>query len=184
MAKILTISGSLRKQSLNTALLRAAAEIGSAQNEYQLAEIGDLPLYNSDLDGDSRPAAAQRFYDQVAQADGVILATPEFNYSIPGVLKNAIDWASRPAYRSPFAGKPVGILGASMSPVGSARAQAHLRQVLGGIVACTFPYPEFLAGAAHTKFDDSGKLTDDTTREFLKKYLTAFDGWVAKLSAK
>ena len=175
---ILGISGSLREKSLNRALLRAALErIGSAA-EVSEADIGSLPHYNSDIDGDQKPHSVQRFIDQVNRADALLIATPEYNYSFPGVLKNAIDWASRPAYRSPLAKKPTGILGASMSPVGSARAQSHLRQVLSGTVTPVFPYPDFLAGAAHTKFAASGALTDASTEEHLAKYVDAFLQWI------
>ena len=175
---ILGISGSLRASSYNSALLRAAGACIGEDADFVFAEIGDLPHYNADLDGDEKPAAVSRLFEQVRAASALLIVTPEYNYSIPGVLKNAIDWVSRPAYRSPLAHKPTGILGASMSPVGSARAQSHLRQILGGTVTPVFPYPDFLAGTAHEKFDDEGMLSDETTQEFLAKYVSAFLKWI------
>ncbi len=175
---ILGISGSLRASSLNTALLRAAFESVGSDAEVAVADIGDLPHYNSELDGDDKPESVSRWIEQVQAAGALLIVTPEYNYSIPGVLKNAIDWASRPAYRSPLAQKPTGLLGASMSPVGSARAQSHLRQILGGTVTPIFPYPDFLVGAAHTKFDAAGGLIDERTRELLTKYVDAFLDWI------
>jgi len=158
--------------------LRAASESIGSDIEFVIAEIGDLPHYNSELDGDTKPAAVSRLSEQVQAASALLVVTPEYNYSIPGVLKNAIDWVSRPAYKSPLAQKPTGILGASMSPVGTARAQSHLRQVLSGTVTPVFPHPEFLVGAAHTKFDVEGNLTDEATREHLAKYVSAFLKWI------
>ena len=175
---ILGISGSLRASSFNSALLRAAFECVGSDADVKIAEIGDLPHYNSELDRDDKPASVSRVIEQVQAASALLIATPEYNYSIPGVLKNAIDWVSRPAYQSPLAHKPTGILGASMSPVGSARAQSHLRQVLSGTVTPVFPYPDFLTGAAHTKFDAEGTLTDEATREHLAKYVSAFLKWI------
>lgn len=175
---ILGISGSLRRGSFNSALLRAAVECVGSDAEVVIAEIGDLPHYNGDLDGDDKPAAVARLIEQVQAANALLIVTPEYNYSVPGVLKNAIDWLSRPAYRSPLAQKRTGIIGASMSPVGSARAQSHLRQILGGTITPVFPYPDFLAGAAHTKFDAEGTLTDEATREHLAKYVSAFLKWM------
>ena len=175
---ILGISGSLRASSLNSALLRAAFESVGSDADVVIAEIGDLPHYNSELDGDGKPAGVSRLIEQVQAASALLIVTPEYNYSIPGVLKNAIDWVSRPAYHSPLAQKPTGILGASMSPVGSARAQSHLRQILGGTVTPLFSYPDFLVGAAHTKFDAEGTLTDEATREHLAKYVSAFLKWI------
>jgi chromate reductase len=175
---ILGISGSLRQASFNSALLREVKQLVGSAADVEIADIGAIPHYNSELDGDDKPAAASRFIEQVSGADALLIATPEYNYSVPGVLKNAIDWASRPAYKSPLAQKKAGLLGASMSPVGSARAQSHLRQILGGTVTPLFPYPDFLAGAAHTKFDDNGRLVDETTRDYLARYVDDFLRWI------
>lgn len=178
MKKILGISGSLRSASFNTTLLRATINAIGEAAQVEIADIGSLPHYNGELDADVRPDSVSRLIGQVQDADALLVVTPEYNYSIPGVLKNAIDWVSRPAYRSPLAHKPTGILGASMSPIGSARAQSHLRQIFGGTVTPVFPYPDVLVGAAHTKFDSDGTLTDQSTREHLGTYAEAFLAWL------
>ncbi len=178
--KLLGVAGSLRRGSVNRALLVAASGLLPEGVELQIAPIGDSPLYNGDLDDDEqRPAAVEAFKQAVADADVVLIATPEFNYGIPGVLKNAIDWASRPAYRSVFAGKPVAIISASPSPVGGVRAQGPLKQVLLGMLSEVFPYPEFSVPGAFGKFED-GRLTDDKTRERLIKMLAALQQWVQR----
>lgn len=174
--RLVGISGSLREISYNTALLREAAEMLPSGVELEIVRIDELPLYNSDL-GEVAPVA--RLREQIGGADGVIIATPEYNYGIPGPLKNAIDWASRPAYRSPFAGKPVGILGATNSFVGTARAQGQLKQVLLGMLSLVFPWPEFVMGGATARIVD-GKLVDEPTRELLAKFLAGFVAFVEK----
>lgn len=168
--QLVGISGSLRETSYNTALLREVAELLPGEVDFVLAPIDDLPLYNADL---TDVPAATRLQDAIREADGVLIATPEYNYGVPGPLKNAIDWASRPAYRSPFAGMPVGILGATGSAVGTARAQGQLKQILLGMLALPFPWPEFLLGAAKSKFED-GRLVDAVTLEFLREFLDGF----------
>ncbi len=171
--KLLALSGSLRSASLNTALLRAAQELDHAF-EWQYANIADVPLYNDDLDPEQ--SSVLRLKSQIKAADALLIATPEYNYSVPGVLKNAIDWASRPGYRSVFVGKPVAIMGASASSVGTARAQGHLRQVLASVLAQVFAHPDFLVAQASERFHD-GKLTHDQTRKQLASYLAAFAHW-------
>lgn len=178
MATIAMISGSLRAASLNTALLHAAAAHAPDTLACTLVRFDELPIYNSDL---GETPAVVAFKEAIARADGVLIATPEYNYSIPGPLKNAIDWASKPTYAGPFLDKPVGIIGASMGSVGTARAQAHLKQVILAIGGQVFGYPEFLVGAAHTKIVD-GTLTDETTATYLAKYLVAFERYVARFT--
>jgi len=175
---VLGINGSLRSGSLNGYLLAEALSALGDGVSTSIADIKDLPLYNGDLDGESKPAPVDRFLHQVKSANALLMVTPEYNYSISGALKNAIDWVSRPAYKSPLAHKPTGIMGASMSPIGTARAQSHLKQILAGTVTPVFPYPEFLVGAAHTKFDATGKLSDDQTAAYLARYAAAFVEWL------
>ncbi len=180
---LLGISGSLRKQSLNTLLLQAAARV--AQDEgasLQRQAIGDLPLYNGDLDGDDPPAQVKALKAAIGDADGLVIVSPEYNYGIPGVLKNALDWASRPGYQSVLAGKPTVIMSASMSIIGGARMQAHLKNVLGGTLTPVYPAPEFLLGTAHKAFDDDGRLVDEDTRKRLHRHLSGFLAWADSLA--
>lgn len=175
MTNLLFVSGSLRAASLNTALLRAARALAPTGTQISFAEIGSIPHYSGDIDTDeARPKAVADLKNAIARADGLVIATPEYNYGIPGVLKNAIDWASRPAYKSVFANKPVAILSASPGPVGGARAQGQLKQVLLGVVADLFPHPEMLIGGAGKRFDGEGNLIDESTREHLQRFMSAF----------
>lgn len=175
--KIAAIAGSLRKASFNRSLLDAAEGLAPPAVVWSRLDIR-LPLYDADLDVDGGPPEVVAFKDAIAASDAVLIATPEYNYGIPGPLKNAIDWASRPAYRSVFAGKKTAIVGAAGSIVGTARAQGQLKQVLLGMAAEVFPYPELLVGGAGGKFDD-GQLTDETTRDKLAEMLEVFAAWVA-----
>lgn len=169
--KILGLSGSLRKASWNTAALHAAAELLPA-HRFTIAEIGDLPLINQDLEQDGKfPAPVERLRAQIAGADAILFATPEYNASIPAPLKNAIDWASRPA--NSLAGKPAAIIGVSSGALGTSRAQYPLRQTLGVLTMQLLTQPEVFIGGAAQKFQD-GKLTDAGTREFLGTALAAF----------
>ncbi len=170
--KVLGISGSLRKDSLNTAALRAAIELAPADVEIEIADISDLPLYNDDVREQGYPPSVQRLREQVHAADALLFATPEYNYSIPGVLKNAIDWVSRPPAQ-PFAGKPAAIMGASPGAIGTARAQYHLRQVGVFLDLHFLNKPEVMIGSAGTRFDANGHLTDTATREHVQKLLVA-----------
>ena len=156
--KIIGISGSLRAGSYNTAALRAAIELAPAEVTVETAEISDLPFYNDDIRLAGYPPQVQRFRDQLATADAILFVTPEYNYSIPGVLKNAIDWASRPPSQ-PFDGKPVGIMGASGGVLGTARAQYQLRQMLVFLNAFPLNKPEVMIGQASAKVDENGRLT-------------------------
>lgn len=173
---ILALSGSLRAGSTNTALLRAAKGLAPEGVTVTLYDYAAVPLFNGDLEPPESVLALKAAIDA---ADGVLIATPEYNYSVPGVLKNAIDWASRPAYKSPFHGKPTGVMSAAASFAGGARAQQHLKPVLLGMGTPVFPWPEFLVGSAHRKFVD-GKLEDETTAKFLAEYLAGFAAWVEK----
>ena len=177
---VIGISGSLRKGSFNTAALRAAQGLAPEGMTIEVAEIGDLPLYNDDVRAAGFPPPVERLRAQLAAADAVLLVTPEYNYSISGVLKNAIDWASRPP-NQPFEGKPVAIMGASPGLFGSARAQYHLRQMLIFLNAMPVNRPEVMIGQAQNKFDADGNLTDEPTREFIRKLLVALRDWTERL---
>ena len=171
---ILAISGSLRADSFNTMLLREAAAHVPGGVDVSLCDYREVPLFNSD---GATPASVEQFKAQIANADGVLIATPEYNYSIPGVLKNAIDWASRPAYKSVFRDKPTGVVSASMSPVGGARGQQHLKTVLLGMGTPVFPWPELLVGTAGEKFE-GGRLVDESSRSRFASYMHGFVDWV------
>jgi len=176
--KLLGISGSLRKESWNSAALRAAQEL-LPDHELEIAEIGDLPLMNQDLEANGKyPPAVERFRAQVLGADALLFATPEYNASIPAPLKNAIDWASRPA--NTLAGKPGAIMGVSGGLLGTARGQYPLRQTLGVLSVQLLAQPEVFIGNGGQKFVD-GKLTDSSTREFLGKMLAAFIAFAARV---
>ena len=178
--KILGISGSLRASSLNTAALRAAAGLAPAGMSIELCDIGDLPLYNEDLRAQGFPAPVQRLRERIKAADGLLIATPEYNYSVPGVLKNAIDWASRPP-EQPFDGKPVAIMGASPGALGTARAQYHLRQCFIFLNGHVLNKPEVMIAGAGAKFDAAGNLTDAATRDFLAAMLVTFKAWTERM---
>jgi chromate reductase len=172
--RLLGIAGSLRAQSVNRRLLRAAIELAPEGVRVEDHPIADIPLYNGDLDVDGGPEPVRQLKEAIAAADGLLLVSPEYNYGVPGVLKNALDWASRPAYRSVLAHKPVAIAGASGSAVGTARGQGQLKQVLLGTISEVFPYPEVLVARASEKFDAEGRLVDEATRDALASFLLAY----------
>ena len=178
--KVLAISGSLRKASYNTALIHAAQKIAPAGMEIELAEISGIPVYNDDVYQQGFPEAVLRFKAQIVGADALLISTPEYNYSIPGSLKNAIDWASRPPGQ-PFSNKPIAIMGATMGIMGTSRAQYHLRQVLTGLNAHVVNKPEVMVSTAQTKFDEQGNLTDEATRGFLLQLLVSLQTWTTRL---
>lgn len=167
---IVAISGSLRKDSFNTALLRTLQTLAPEGMSITIADINGLPSYNQDDEG-TYPAVAQTLKDVVASADGIIFATPEYNRSIPGVLKNAIDWVSRPYGQNSFAHKPVLVAGVSVGKTGTAIAQSHLRQILTHLDMHVIGQPEIYLGPAQTLFDGEGNITDEPTRELLKRAL-------------
>lgn len=177
---IVGIAGSLREGSLNRSALRAAAELAPAGVTIEEHRIADIPLYNDDLNAEGPPEPVRAFREKLRAADGILIATPEYNYSVPGVLKNAIDWASRPP-EQPFDGKPIAIFGASPGMLGSARAQYHLRQMFIYLNGLVMNRPEVMIGAAHTKFDAEGRLTDEKTREHLKGLVDALVRWCGKV---
>jgi chromate reductase len=181
--RFLGISGSLRAASFNTAALRAAAELVPAGVSFDLATIRDIPLYDDDVRAAGMPPAVAALQSAIAGADAVVIATPEYNYSVPGVLKNAIDWLSR-TDPQPFQGKPVAIIGASPGAIGTARAQYDLRKTFVFLDAHVLNKPEVMIGAAHTRFDAEGKLIDETTRKFLASMLEALRVWTLRLRAQ
>lgn len=178
-ARVLGIAGSLRRDSYNRAALRAAAGLAPAGMSIDIFDaLGAIPLYNEDVRQQGLPPPVEDLRQRIGAADGVLFVTPEYNYSIPGVLKNAIDWASRPP-EQPFEGKPVAVMGASAGVLGTARAQYHLRQSFVFLGALAMPRPEVFIGQAGQKFDEAGTLTDEGTARFLADFLRAFADWMA-----
>jgi chromate reductase len=178
MMKLLAITGALRKDSFNTQLLKAVKELAPADMEIEIVTLHGVPLYDGDEeDKHGVPAVVKALQEKVSQADGVIISTPEYNFSVPGVLKNGLDWMSRSG--NPFKWKRVGVMGASEGPIGTARSQYHLRQNLVGLEAITMPKPEIFVAVAPKKFAE-GKLTDEATQKIIVKWLDAFREWVKR----
>ncbi len=175
---IIAISGSLRKDSFNTMLVRNLQALAPAGMSITIADISALPLYDQDAET-SFPTAAQTLKDMIAAADGIIIATPEYNRSIPGGLKNAIDWASRPYGKNSFAGKPVLLMGVSTGRIGTALAQAHLKQVMLYLDAHVIGQPELYFGPAPELFDAAGALTGESMKDLLAKALGVLASRVA-----
>jgi len=177
---ILGFAGSLRKGSYNKSLLRAAQEIVPADVKLEIFDLEGIPPFNQDLENQP-PEKVKEFKAKIRAADAILIATPEYNYSIPGVLKNAIDNASRPYGDNPFDGKPVAIMGASIGMLGTARAQYHIRQSLVFLNMYPLNHPEVLVPFAQEKIDQNGKLTDQKTSEKIKELLEALVAWTRNL---
>lgn len=178
--RIVAFAGSLRRRSFNRALVAAAVELAPAGMTVEAIESGELPFYNGDVEAEGDPPAVAAFKALLRDADGLLIATPEHNDGIPGVLTNAIEWASRLPGRSPLAGKPVAVMGASPSQVGTARAQLHLRQLLAHTQARVLPPPELLVASAHQRFDADLRLTHEPTRRVLADLLGRFSRWIER----
>src|SRR5215472_2179083 len=177
---VLGICGSLRSGSHNKALLRTAIELKPAGMTIETADIGSIPLYNEDVRALGFPPPVEKLRAQIAAADAL---TPEYNYSMSGVLKNSIDWASRPPDQ-PFAGKPVAMMGAGAGMAGTARAQYDLRRSCVFLDMHPLNKPEIFVGQAQTKFDEQGRLTDDTARGFIRDMLVNLEKWTRLISRK
>ena len=178
--RILGIAGSLRKASYNRAALRAAATLLPPDATLETFELEGLPGFSED-DEKSPPAQVVELKRRIRAADALLFSTPEYNYSVPGVLKNAIDWASRPYGDSAWTGKPAAIMGASPGTLGTARAQYHLRQIFVFLDIHALNRPEVMIGNAASRFDAAGNLTDDNTREHVRKLLAALVDWTRRL---
>ena len=178
--RFLGISGSLRKQSLNTALLRNAQDLLPGGVTLEMADLSVIPLYNGDIEATGIPESVMQLRRQVEQADAVVLATPEYNYSIPAVMKNAIDWLTRSGNPTILSGKPVAVMGAG-GGMGTSRAQYHLRQVLVYTNALVINKPEVFVTQAAGKFDAEGRLHDEPTRAVLAEMLASLADWSVRL---
>jgi chromate reductase len=177
---ILGFAGSLRKGSYNKAILRAALELSPQDVKLEIFDLEGIPPYNMDLEN-RMPEKVKEFKAKIRAADAILIATPEHNYSVPGVLKNAIDWASRPYGDNSFEGKPVGIMSASTGMLGGARAQYHLRQMFVFLDMHPVNRPEVIVAFAGEKIDDKGRVTDGKTREKIKELLGSLVAWTNRL---
>lgn len=181
---IVTICGSLRKGSYNRMVMNVLPSVAPAGMKLkELGGIDKFPLYNADLHADGKfPEVVTNFADQIRAADAVIVNSPEYNYTIPGALKNAIDWVSR-LKDQPFKDKAVAIQSASQGPLGGARMQYHMRQMFVFLGSFVFNTPEIFVGTAQNRFNDKGELTDAATKEFLGKQLEGFAKFVERVKA-
>jgi chromate reductase, NAD(P)H dehydrogenase (quinone) len=180
---VLAICGSLRKSSYNMAALRTAIELKPANMKVEVADISTIPLYNEDVRAQGFPPPVEKLRQQIAAADALLFACPEYNYSMSGVMKNAIDWASRPPDQ-PFAGKPVAMMGASAGMGGTVRAQYDLRRSCVFLDMHPLNKPEVFIGAAQTKFDAEGRFTDEVGRGLIRDLLVALEQWTRQIGRK
>jgi chromate reductase len=183
MYTIAVLVGSLRRESINLKLAKALAKLGRAKFSFKFVELGDLPIYNEDLWQDP-PAAVLRMKKDIEQSDAVLFVTPEYNRSIPPVIKNAIDWGTRPWGQNSWVGKPGSIVGTSPGNVGTAVAQTHLRSVAVILDLILMGQPEVYFVNKPGLIDENHDITDDTTREFLEGYLARFEVWIDQVSKR
>ncbi len=184
MTRIFGIAGSLRAGSYNLALLRAAAEVLPPGCSLEIGHIDDIPLYNADVQVQGDPAPVVRLKEQIEGADAFLIATPEYNYSIPGVLKNALDWASRPPKTCCLRRKPIGIMGCSSGESGTMRGQLALRQMFVFTDSYVMAQPELRVPKAGDRFDENGRLADEELRERLGLYLFALVDWAKTVGGR
>ena len=178
--RMLGIAGSLRHQSYNRGALRAAAQLLPEGVSLDIFELDGIPGFSQDEEQSPPPPVAE-LKRRIRSADAILIATPEYNYSVPGVLKNAIDWASRPYGDSAWSGKPVAIMGASVGTIGTARAQYHLRQTFVFLNMFPLNQPEVMIGNAAARFDAEGNLTDETTKGYIRRLLESLKAWTLRL---
>src|SRR6185312_3304875 len=178
--RILGFAGSLRKDSFNRALLRNAVSFIPDNSSLEIFELDGIPPFNQDAEKDM-PEKVRDFKSKIRGADAILISTPEYNYSVPGVLKNAIDSASRPYGDNPFDGKPVAIMSASIGILGGARAQYHLRQIFVFLNMYPINRPEVMVTFAQDKFDSQGKLIDESTQMFLRQLIQNLINWTRRL---
>jgi chromate reductase len=179
--RILALAGSLRQGSYNRGLLRAAEELAPDWVKVQFFDIGTLPFFNEDLEAAGDPEAVRHFKEAIIRANAILIATPEYNGVVPGVLVNAIDWASRPTGRSVLRNKPVAVMGAVLGRSGSSNAQAALRGVLSRVGAVVVPDPQVLVPHASRLFDEQVNLRDEETREEIRQLVEAVAHWCRRV---
>jgi chromate reductase, NAD(P)H dehydrogenase (quinone) len=177
--RIAVVVGSLRRESFNRALAKAVISLAPEDFAFEFAEIGALPLYSQDYDS-AFPAEASAFKKQIEAAQGLLFVTPEYNRSMPGVLKNALDWASRPWGSNSWGGKPGAVIGTSVGAIGTALAQQHLRNVLSYLDVATLAQPEIFIKHDEGRIDADGKIVSDDTRKFLQSFVDRYADWVRR----
>jgi chromate reductase len=178
--RILGIAGSLRRDSYNRAALRAATQLVPHGATVDIFELDGLPIFNQDVE-QNPPDKVVELKKRIREADAILIVTPEYNYSVPGVLKNAIDWASRPYGDNAWDGKPAAIMGASVGAIGTARAQYHLRQMFVFLNMFPINQPEVMIGNAQERFDSQGNLTDETSKELIRFLLQNLLEWTQRI---
>jgi chromate reductase, NAD(P)H dehydrogenase (quinone) len=183
VVSVVGFAGSLRRGSYNRALLRAAMELAPPALHIVIHELDGIPLYNGDIEAAGSPPGVVQLRDAIRQADGLLIATPEYNHGVPGVLKNAIDWLSRPPRDSALNGKIAAVMGASPGITGTARSQSQLRQAFVFTNTYALLQPEVLVGRAHEKFDVDGRLVHQATRDFLATFLQRFADLIARFTS-
>lgn len=176
--EVAVLIGSLRRKSYNRMLAHALTKLSSPALSLRIVEIGDLPFYNDELE-DRAPASWQTLRQQIAEADAVLFLTPEYNRSVPAVLKNAVDVLSRPYGKSALSSKPAAVISSSPGALGGFGANHHLRQSLVCLGVNTMPTPEAYIGGVASMFDDQGNLKNEATQEFLQKFMQSFEQWIA-----
>lgn len=179
--RIVGLAGSLRQGSYNRALLRAAQELAPDGLTLEIHTLEEISLYNADVEAEGVPPPVTALRSAIEAADGVLIATPEYNSGIPGVLKNTIDWLSRPPRPQTFDGVPVAVMGATPGLFGTRSAQLQLRQILGHLAALVMPQPQVLLMGAKDRFDADLRLTDEDARRRVERLLTAFAAWIRRL---
>jgi len=180
---VVGFAGSLRRGSYNRALLRAATELAPSTLHIVIQELDGIPLYNGDIEDAGVPPGVEQLRDAIRKADGLLIATPEYNHGVPGVLKNTIDWLSRPPRDSALNGKVAAVMGASPGMTGTARGQSQLRQAFVFTNTYALLQPEVLIGRAHEKFDADGRLVHQATRDFLATFLQRFADFIARFTS-
>ena len=179
--RVLAVAGSLRQASFNRALLRAAIELQPPSMAIEIFDLGELPIFNEDVEAKGDPPAVATWKAAIASADALLIAGPEYNFGMSGVLKNAIDWGSRPPGKSLLAGKPTAVVGASSGPGATRLAQLMTRQVLAALAIPVMPMPMFMLGMAGEKFQE-GRLTDERSRELLRRVVTGLEAWADRFA--
>ncbi|MEO7403053.1 MAG: NADPH-dependent FMN reductase [Burkholderiales bacterium] len=178
--KVLAIPGSLRAGSFNRMAVNLCHEVMPAGMTMDICEIKDIPLFDGDDFAKGFPPAVAAFREKIRAADGLLIASPEYNYSVSGVVKNAIDWASR-GTDQPFNWKPICVLSATMGPVGGARSQYEVRKIFQFLNGHVMPKPEVFIGVAQTKFDATGKMADEATRKVVTDFMVSFNDWMTRV---